>query len=248
MSFTHGFSPLLFSLSIFTADFRSSHQKSEGVLKNCFEPFEKGRPMQEMSQEEATTQPPLEERAQPGTHERTTGPLHGVWETVTDLFKGFGPRDKKPQQASQGPQREQSAIEKMRDKLADFDEDYKDIGERLLGAFVQMVGYPGPFLLVLWIGSDLGKYYTPVMDATPAYGLAYTIEGIIAAASVAMGRSFAEVASGKPNYGKTALVVLIWAILNASSAFGLYLVITHNGNVTGIEQTSMIIRVCHCFG
>jgi hypothetical protein len=200
--------------------------------------------MQDMSQEETTTQPPVEEQAQPGTHERTTGPLHGVWETVTDLFKGFGPRDKKPQQTSQGTQREQSAIEKMRDKLADFDEDYKDIGERLLGAFVQMVGYLGPFLLVLWIGSDLGKYYTPVMDATPAYGLAYTIEGIIAAASVAMGRSFAEVASGKPNYGKTALVVLIWAILNASSAFGLYLVITHNGNVTGIEQTSMIIRVC----
>ena len=201
--------------------------------------------MQEMSQEEATTEQPREQQVPTGPQERTTGPLDGLRDAFSNLFKGSGPKEKKQQQAYQGPQREQSAIEKMRDKLADFDEDYKDIGERLLGAFVQAVGYLGPFLLVLWVGSDLGKYFTPVMDATPAYGLAYTMEGIIAALSVAMGRSFAEVASGKPNYGKTALVVLIWMVLNASSAFGLYLVITHNGNVApGIEQTSMVIRVC----
>jgi hypothetical protein len=173
---------------------------------------------------------------------RDTGPLEVIKARLADFFKSSPQASRARTTAPDG--KERSAIEKMRDNLADFDEDYKDIGERLLGAFVQAVGYLGPFLLVIWIGSDLGKYYTPVMDAAPAYGLAYTIEGIIAACSVAMGRSFAEIASGKPNYGKTALVVAIWAILNASSAFGLYLVITHNGAVSGVEQTSMIIRVC----
>jgi hypothetical protein len=61
-----------------------------------------------------------------------------------------------------------------------------------------------------------------------------------------MGRSFAEIVSGKPAYGKAVLVSLIWLILNASSAFGLYLVITNYGNVVAgsIEQYSMVIRVC----
>jgi hypothetical protein len=89
-----------------------------------------------------------------------------------------------------------SAIEKMRDKVAEMDEDYKDAGERVLGFFVQLVGYLGPFLLMAWVGSDLGKYFAPVMDPLPAYGLSYTIEGIIAACTVSMGRGFAEIASG----------------------------------------------------
>jgi hypothetical protein len=193
--------------------------------------------------EEQTEQEAVQPEPQP--QEQDTQPLDGIKDAFGNFFRSFGPKEKKQQQTYQGPQREQSAIEKMRDKLADFDEDYKDIGERLLGAFVQAVGYLGPFLLVIWVGSDLGKYFLPVMDLIPAYGLAYTIEGIIASLSVAMGRAFAEVGSGKPNYGKTALVVLIWAILNASSAFGLYLVITHNGQVASqIEQVSMVIRVC----
>jgi hypothetical protein len=195
--------------------------------------------------------PPTQGPAPAGaTASRDTGPLDAIKDALGNMFKGSGePKQKRTKKqksggSEQAPGKEQSAIEKMRDKLADFDEDYKDIGERLLGAFTQMIGYLGPFLFVIWVGSDLGKYYTPVMEAFPAYGLAYTIEGVIAASSVAMGRSFAEVASGKPNYGKTALVVLIWALLNASSAFSLYLVITNNGNVSGVEQLSMIIRVC----
>ncbi|GCE04783.1 hypothetical protein KDAU_21120 [Dictyobacter aurantiacus] len=133
----------------------------------------------------------------------------------------------------------------MRDKVAEFDEDYKDIGERILGGFTQLVGYAGPFLLMAWIGSDLGKFFTPTMDMVPAYGLAFTIEGVIASCTVAMGRAFAELSSGKPNFGRTAMVVLIWLILNSSSAFGLYLVITHNNQIAqgSIEQLSMVIRV-----
>jgi hypothetical protein len=119
------------------------------------------------------------------------------------------------------------------------------MGERLLGGFVQLVGYVGPFLLMVWIGSDLGKFFAPTMDAVPAYGLAYTIEGIIAACTVSMGRAFAEISSGKANYGKTCTVVLIWLVLNASSAFGLYLVITNMDTVPhgSIEQYGMVIRV-----
>lgn len=138
-----------------------------------------------------------------------------------------------------------SAIEKMRDKVAEFDEDYKDVGERILGGFTQFIGYLGPFLLMAWIGADLGTFFTSTMGTVPAYGLAFTIEGIIASCTVAMGRAFAEIAGGKANFGKTIAVVLIWLVLNASSAFGLYLVITNNNSIPqgSIEQFSMVIRV-----
>jgi hypothetical protein len=180
------------------------------------------------------------------TQEATTGALDGL----KNMFNGmFGSRKSapksEPEPAAQTPQSERSAIEKMRDKVAEFDEDYKDIGERVLGGFTQFIGYIGPFLLMAWIGSDLGKFFAPTMDPIPAYGLAFTIEGVIAACTVAMGRAFAEVSSGKANFGKTLAVVCIWLILNSSSAFGLYLVISHNNTVAqgSIEQFSMVIRV-----
>jgi hypothetical protein len=143
------------------------------------------------------------------------------------------------------PQPERSGIEKMRDKVAEFDEDYRDIGERVLGGFSQFIGYMGPFLLMAWIGSDLGKFFAPTMETIPAYGLAFTIEAIIAACTVSMGRAFAEIAGGKANFGKTLAVIFIWLILNTSSAFGLYLVITNNNTIAqgSIVQYSMVIRV-----
>jgi len=141
------------------------------------------------------------------------------------------------------PIKERSAIEKMRDTGAVFDEDYKGMGERILGFFMQLVGYVGPFALVAFLGFDLGKYYTPVLDPIPAYGLAFTIECIIAGCTIAMGRSFADIASGKANWSRAVFVIGIWVFLNASSAFGLYLVITKGGTVTGITQFSMLVRV-----
>lgn len=197
---------------------------------------------------------------EPKTGEQETVPPlpSNIWAGMPDLGQGiknffaglFGSKQQEHAKQYQRPGpaahpgREKSAIEKMRDKIADFDEDYKDIGERLLGFFVQLVGYVGPFALVLWVGNDLGNFFSAAMGEPSAHGLSYTIECIIAACTVAMGRSFAEIANGKASYGKAAMVLLIWLILNASSAFGLYLVITHNGNVSGIEQMSMIVRVC----
>lgn len=58
-----------------------------------------------------------------------------------------------------------------------------------------------------------------------------------------MGRSFAEIANGKANWGKSCLVIAIWLILNVSSAFGLYLVITRGGMVTGLTEITMLVRV-----
>lgn len=150
-----------------------------------------------------------------------------------------------PDREPSTPERDRSGIEKMRDKVAEFDEDYKDIGERVLGGFTQFIGYMGPFLLMAWIGSDLGKFFAPTMDTVPAYGLAFTVEAIIAACTVSMGRAFAEITSGKANFGKTLAVIFIWLVLNTSSAFGLYLVITNNNHIAqgSIEQYSMVIRV-----
>jgi len=138
---------------------------------------------------------------------------------------------------------QKSSIEKMRDKVAEFDEDYRNVGERLLGFFMQLVGYFGPFALVIWIGSDLGKYYTPVMDKIPAYGMSFTMECIIAACTVALGRAWGEIASGKANWGRMCAIMLIWLTLNASSAFGLYLVMTKGGKVGGLTEFVMIARV-----
>lgn len=138
---------------------------------------------------------------------------------------------------------QRTAIEKMRDKVAEFDEDYKNAGERILGFFMSFIGYAGPFFLVLWVGTDLGRFFESTMGTFAAFGLSYTIEAIIAGCTVAMGRAFEEIASGKANWGKCMILVFIWLILNASSAFGLYLVITNGGNVAGLEQFSMVVRV-----
>jgi hypothetical protein len=178
---------------------------------------------------------------------RTTGPLNGL----KDWFNGWNDR-RKNQFNTRTDQRgrekiyekdNRSAIEKMRDKVAEFDEDYKGIGERVLGLFMQIVGYIGPFVLVVWIGSDLGKYYAPVMDPVPAYGLAFTMECIIAACTIAMGRSWGEIASGKANWGRMSAIMAIWFILNASSMLGLYLVITKGGNASGFTEFVMVARV-----
>lgn len=177
----------------------------------------------------------------------STGPLN--WDDVKDRFSQFfnfgsGEKQSKSETGKKNePAKVKNDFDKMREKLVEFDEDYKDLGERLLGFFCQMVGYLGPFALMLWVGMDLGKYFTPVMDATPAYGLAFTLEAIIAACTVAMGRAFAEVASGRPAYGKVVVVILVWLVLNASSAFGLYLVMTSGRELSNLEQISMVVRV-----
>jgi hypothetical protein len=83
------------------------------------------------------------------------------------------------------------------------------------------------------------------MGAVPAYGLAFTLEAVIAACTVAMGRGLAELNSGKANWGKLLFVGAIWLVLNASSAFGLYLVMTHNNQIAqgSLEQFAMFVRV-----
>jgi len=58
-----------------------------------------------------------------------------------------------------------------------------------------------------------------------------------------MGRSWGEIASGKANWGRMCAIMAIWLVLNVSSAFGLYLVITNGGNASGITQFVMIARV-----
>ncbi len=207
-----------------------------------------GSPVVPPTQPDPPVPPPAQAPVPPALP--NTGPLDalGAWWANLRKSQQTGPQ---AQQAGPTlappvllPVRQRSAIEKMRDTVAEMDEDYKGMGERILGFFLQLVGYIGPFALVLWIGSPLGKYYAPVMDAGPAYGLAYTIECIIAGLTIAMGRSFAEIASGKANWSKAVLVIGIWLVLNASSAFGVYLVISGGHAPQGIEGMSMVIRVC----
>jgi hypothetical protein len=200
----------------------------------------------DMDQEqEAQTQKPNPQDAFVGTEEKNTGPLNAF----KNFFSGNGDGKKKrrasPTEASPRRADKRSAIEKMRDKVAEYDEDYKDGGQRFLGVFMSFIGYFGPFLLVLFIGGDLGMFFAGSMGDFSAYGLAYTVESIIAGLTVAMGRAFEETASGKANHGKTFLIVLIWFMLNCSSAFGLYLVITNGGQVElgSLQMWAMLVRV-----
>ena len=180
-------------------------------------------------------------------NEPKTGPLDGL----KSWFNGWNDRRKnqfRVRTDERGQEKihekdNRSALDKMRDKVAEFDEDYKGMGERILGFFMQVVGYVGPFVLVIWIGSDLGKYFEDTMGTMSAYGLAYTMECIIASCTVALGRALGEIASGKANWGRMCAIMGIWLILNASSAFGLYLVITKGGNVSGFTEFVMIARV-----
>lgn len=180
-------------------------------------------------------------------NEPKTGPLDGL----RNWFNGWNDRRKNQTRATRTDERgrekiyddNRSALDKMRDKVAEFDEDYKGMGERILGFFMQIVGYIGPFVLVIWIGSDLGKYFEDTMGTMSAYGLAYTMECIIAACTIALGRALGEIASGKANWGRMSTIVIIWLILNASSAFGLYLVMTKGGKVTGFTEFVMVARV-----
>jgi hypothetical protein len=200
--------------------------------------------MLNMSEEIRDDQVSSSEDTSARVNECDTDPLDGFKDSAKRVWNSiFGPKGEPKDPPRTRVKDERSAIEKMRDKVAEMDEDYKDLGERVLGFFVQLVGYVGPFLFVLWVGSDLGRYFTPVMDVIPAYGLSYSMECVIAALTVAMGRAFAEIASGKARYGSAALAVLVWLVLNSSSALMLYLVLTHNGNAFGFEMYSMMIRV-----
>lgn len=180
--------------------------------------------------------------------EPKTGPIDGL----KNWFNGWNDRRQNQTRATRTDERGQekihdndnhSALDKMRSQVAEFDEDYKGMGERILGFFMQLVGYIGPFVLVVWIGSDLGKYFEDTMGTVPAYGLAYTMECVIAACTIAMGRAWGEISSGKANWGRMCAIMAIWLTLNASSAFGLYLVITKGGKVSGFTEFVMITRV-----
>jgi hypothetical protein len=181
--------------------------------------------------------------------EPKTGPIDGL----RSWFNGWNDRRQNQIHATRTDERarekihdkdERSALDKMRDKVAEFDEDYKGMGERILGFFMQLVGYVGPFVLVVWIGSDLGKYFEDTMGTMSAYGLAYTMECIIAACTIGMGRAWGEISSGKANWGRMCAIMAIWIILNASSAFGLYLVITKGiKDISGFTEFVMVARV-----
>ena len=188
------------------------------------------------------------EQAETIESEPKTGPIDGL----KSWFNGWNDRRKNQTYTTRTDERgrekihdddNRSALDKMRDKVAEFDEDYKGMGERILGFFMQLVGYIGPFVLVIWIGSDLGKYFEDTMGTVPAYGLAFTMECVIAACTIGMGRAWGELSSGKANWGRMCAIMAIWLTLNASSAFGLYLVITKGGRVSGFTEFVMITRV-----
>ena len=181
--------------------------------------------------DDLNTQPPPATAPPPPNASPNTGPLDGAWTWFTNLFSGFGrsdttntssPTTAQPPSKQGPPPKERSAIEKMRDSVAEMDEDYKGIGDRVLGLFMQIVGYVGPFVIVVGVGTDLGKFYAPVWGDFSSLLIAYVLECVIAGCTIAMGRAFEEISSGKTSWGKVIGTIFVWLVLNLSSAVGLY--------------------------
>ncbi len=178
----------------------------------------------------APTTPPPTSAPPPPNASTNTGPLDGVRSWFSNLLSGNGrahatsnPPPSTSQPPTQGPPpKERSAIEKMRDSVAEMDEDYKGMGDRILGLFMQVVGYVGPFVIVVGVGTDLGKFYAPVWGDFSSLLIAYVLECVIAGCTIAMGRAFEEISSGKAAWGKVIGTVGVWLVLNISSALGLY--------------------------
>lgn len=170
---------------------------------------------------------------------RDTGPLQKIGNFITSFTTGNN-RDKQGKRATPIVDN-RPAIERMRDTIEAFDEDYKNIGDRLLGVFMQTVGYLGPFVLVIGVGYDLGLFYAPVWGFMTSMIVAYVIESVIAGATLAMGRAFEEFSTGKAKIGKVALTVLVWLVLNLSTAIGLYWQASHGGLLQGAGASTMLI-------
>ena len=181
--------------------------------------------------------------------EPKTGPLDALGTWFATLGKGKA----SPSSALSGPVQAQpvllpvkprTSIEKMQDTVAEFDEDYRNLGERMLGFFQQFAGYVVPFVMVAAVGNDLGLYFAPFLGQFSAYLIAFAMETVIAALTVAMGRAFEQISSGKADWAKLGMTVGGWLLLNASTAFSLYMLASAAPvNDTPIGHISLIVRV-----
>ena len=150
------------------------------------------------------TQPPQPDN--PGataTPEPKTGPLDALGAWFANLGKGKASQPSAPSGPVQAqpvllPVKPRTSIEKMQDTVAEFDEDYRNLGERMLGFFQQFAGYVVPFVMVAAVGNDLGLYFAPFLGQFSAYLIAFAMETVIAALTVAMGRAFEQISMGKP--------------------------------------------------
>lgn len=174
----------------------------------------------------------------PQTVSPNTGPLQGL----KNWFAGWGRSQSTPNPPPSAPQG--TPLSRMRDKIEEFDEDYRNIGERLLGFFQLAAGYLIPFVMVVAVGNDLGMYFSPYMGDFSATLSAYAMECAIAALTLAMGRAFEHLSSGNTQWAKVVMTVCGWLLLNASTAFGLYALASNapiNNTPTG--HLMLIVRV-----
>lgn len=207
-----------------------------------------GSPVVPPTQPDPPVTPPAQAPIPPATP--NTGPLDALGAWFANLGKG---KDKVQQPTQAGPTqtppvlipvKPRTSMEKMQDTIAEYDEDYRNMGERMLGFFQQFAGYVVPFVMVVAVGNDLGSYFAPFLGNFSAYLIAFAMEVTIAALTIAMGRAFEQISSGKADWTKLAMTVGGWFLLNASTAFGLYqLASAAPINNTPVGHISLIIRV-----
>lgn len=189
--------------------------------------------------EDITTAPPSVPQASVSP---TTGPLQGL----KNWWNGLGRSSSttQPPPSASTPPSSTTPLSRMRDKIEEFDEDYRNMGERLLGFFQLLAGYTIPFVMVVAVGNDLGMYFSPYMGDFSAKLSAYAMECAIAALTLAMGRAFEHLSSGNTQWAKVVMTVCGWLLLNTSTAFGLYALASDAPiNNTPSGHVMLIVRV-----
>lgn len=178
----------------------------------------------------------------PQTVSPTTGPFQGFKNWISG--RGRSASTTTPPSIPILPTAPATPFSRMRDKIEEFDEDYRNMGERLLGFFQLFAGYIVPFVMVVAVGNDLGTYFSPYMGGFSANLVAYAMECTIAALTIAMGRAFEHLSSGNAQWAKLSMTVGGWLLLNASTALGLYALASAAPiNTTVVGHIMLIVRV-----
>lgn len=134
----------------------------------------------------------------------------------------------------------------LRKRLLASDSGASSRGHLIMSAVANFFAYIIPFLLIVFIGAELGHYFAQWMEPWSSYGLAFTLELGAAMLTVKLGHCLENATSGGHEGNNGAIVILVgvgWILLTGGSALALWMVLTDGGTATGSELISAIIRV-----
>ncbi len=118
----------------------------------------------------------------------------------------------------------EDSFARQRRLIEEFHEDYLPWDDRIKLWLSRAIAFIVPFVAVLAVGSSLGAFFAPAYGAFSSYLIAYALEAIIAALTIALGMAMQAVSAGAEHWTKVAIATCVWFIISLASGFGLYLV------------------------